>query len=96
MTTWNDQEAEMVRQILDAEGIPCQVTSDVPHTVLPIMVDGLGEVRILVAENHLERAKALIAEYRRRGIVAADDGTAREDEPDPDRDDTPDGNDAES
>lgn len=68
LRTWDDGEATLVRQLLASYGIPCQVVSDVPHTVLPIGVDGLGEVRILVAADHLESARALLAEHRRQGL----------------------------
>jgi len=74
MTTWNDGEASMVRQILENAGIPVQVVSDVPHTVLPIAVDGLGEVRILVPGRQLEEARALLAEHRRQGLEVVDGG----------------------
>jgi 8-oxo-dGTP pyrophosphatase MutT (NUDIX family) len=68
MTTWSDGEAAMVRQILEQSGIPTQVVSDVPHTVLPITVDGLGEVRILVPAERLEEARALLEEHRRFAV----------------------------
>ncbi len=56
----NDFEAEQIRQILESEGIECQIASDVPHDVFPIAVDGLGEVRISVVEEESARAKELI------------------------------------
>lgn len=68
MRTWSDTEAEMVRQLLDAYGIPCQVVSDVPHTVFPISIDGLGEIRIRVPKSHLDEARTALAEHRRRGF----------------------------
>lgn len=68
MTTWSDAEAEMVRQILATRDIPCQVVSDVPHSVLPISVDGLGELRILVPASRSDEARELLAEYRRGGL----------------------------
>jgi hypothetical protein len=68
MRTWSDGEAEMVRRLLEAYAIPCQVVSDVPHTVLPLSVDGLGEVRILVARRNLESARALLADHLRQGF----------------------------
>jgi hypothetical protein len=74
MSTWSDGEAEMVRQLLEGYGIPCQVVSDVPHTVLPISVDGLGEVRILVPADRLEEARRLLAEHRREGLSIVDGG----------------------
>lgn len=84
MTTWSDSEAELVRQILAAHDIPCQVVSDVPHTVLPLSVDGLGEVRLLVPSIELERAKDLIAQHRRDGmrvVEPADADSEADDEP---------------
>jgi hypothetical protein len=68
MRTWSDTEAALVRQLLEGYGIPCQVVSDVPHTVLPISVNGLGEVRILVPRSRLEEAKNLLADHRRQGM----------------------------
>jgi hypothetical protein len=70
MRTWDDGEAVIVRQLLAAHGIPCQVVSDVPHAVLPIRIDGLGEVRILVAMVRLAEARTVLAEHRRVGFRA--------------------------
>ena len=80
MKTWNDGEAETVRQILANHDIPCQVVSDVPHSVLPITVDGLGEIRVLVSESKLGQAKTLLAEYRRQGLEIVPGG--KRDDPD--------------
>lgn len=74
MRTWNDGEAAMVRQILASYGIPCQVVSDVPHTVLPLTVDGLGEIRILVPAERLDESRELLAEHRRQGLELVDGG----------------------
>jgi hypothetical protein len=74
MTTWNDGEAAMIRQLLESYGIPVQVVSDVPHTVLPLSVDGLGEVRILVPADRLHEARELLAEHRRQGLEVIDGG----------------------
>ena len=75
LRTWNDGEAMMIKQLLATYGIPCQVVSDVPHTVLPISVDGLGEVRILVPAERLEESKRLIAEHLRQGLELLDGGS---------------------
>ena len=72
--TWSDGEAAMVRQILAAYGIPCQVVSDVPHTILPFTVDGLGEIRILVPASRLPEARELLAQHRRQGLEIIDGG----------------------
>jgi hypothetical protein len=67
MKTWSDGEAEIVRHLLESYEIPCQVVSDVTHALLPIAVDGLGEVRIFVLESSFEEASELIADHRRLG-----------------------------
>ncbi len=68
MKTWSDGEAELVRHLLESYGIRCQVVSDVPHSLFPLSVDGLGEIRILVAPRKLEEAKDVLAEHRRQGL----------------------------
>ena len=65
---WDDGEAEMIRQILLDYGIPVSVQSDVLHTLFPLRVDGLGEIRVLVPEDRLSEAKELLAEHRRQGF----------------------------
>ena len=73
LCTWDDGEAEMIRQLLESYGIPVQMVSDVAHSVYPITLDGLGEVRILVPENKLAEARALLDEHRRHGLAGGDD-----------------------
>lgn len=74
--TWSDGEALLVRQILESYGIPCQVVSDVPHTVLPLSIDGLGEIRIFVPASRLDEARSLLAEHLREGLEVVDGGKA--------------------
>lgn len=68
LRTWNDTEAALVAQLLGQEGIPCQVVSDVPHSLFPFTVDGLGEIRVLVPVSRYDDAVAMIAEQRRQGF----------------------------
>jgi hypothetical protein len=79
--TWSDGEAMLVRQLLESYGIPCQVVSDVPHTVLPLSVDGLGEIRILVPEARAEEARHVLADHLRNGLELVDGGLADVNEP---------------
>jgi D-glycero-alpha-D-manno-heptose-7-phosphate kinase len=64
LSTWSDSEAEMVRQLLDSHGIRCSVSSQVPHSVMPLSVDGLGEIRIHVSPEALDEARRVVAAYR--------------------------------
>ncbi len=68
MRTWSDGEAEIVRLLLEANDIPCQVVSDITHSLYPLSVDGLGEIRIFVPEASLEDASAILAEHLREGF----------------------------
>lgn len=80
--TWNDGEAMMVRQLLETYGIPCQVVSDVPHSILPLTVDGLGEIRILVPTSRLQDARTVLADHLRHGLEVLDGGRPEDDDED--------------
>lgn len=59
--TEQESEAMVVSGLLESEGIDCEVTAlDVPQDVIPI-----GGTVILVREEDAERAREIIAAYRR-------------------------------
>ena len=80
MRSWSDSEAELVRQILASSDIPCVVSTSVAHAVFPLNVNGLGEIRILVAPEQLEPARDLIAEHLRDGLELLEGGRGIEGE----------------
>ena len=55
-------EAEVIKGYLESNGIECIFQSQVVHSVHPFTVNGLGEVKIMVAEEDFERAKHLMEE----------------------------------
>jgi ribonuclease-3 len=57
-------EASIVRGLLEANGVPSVVTSDVPHNIFPLMVNGLGEVRISVRQDDADEARRIIDGHR--------------------------------
>jgi ribonuclease III len=61
--THSDVEANIVRGLLDAHGIEAVLSSDVPHSIFPLTVNGLGEVRVSVGADLAEAAIRLIADY---------------------------------
>lgn len=67
LRTTDDSEAELVRTLLESYGIPCSISSDIPHSVYPLTVDGLGEIRISVPEEALEEAKTILEEHQKSG-----------------------------
>ena len=74
--TQSDVEANVVRGLLETHGMRVLLASDVPHTVFPLSIDGLGEVRLSVREDQAETAKQLITDYRDE--VAAKVGKLRD------------------
>ena len=56
LRTNSDIEASVVRSLLEAQGIHVLTASDVPHSVLPLTVAGLGEVRLSVRQEMVEVA----------------------------------------
>ncbi len=62
--THSDIEASIVRSLLDAHGIRSMVASDVPHSIFPLTVSGLGEVRISVIESEASEAQRVISSHR--------------------------------
>lgn len=53
-----------MRALLDAHGIDVSLSSDVPHSVFPLSIDGLGEVRLTVRDDEADEAVRVIAMFR--------------------------------
>ena len=62
--THSDIEAQIVRGLLEAHGVMSVPSSDVPHSIFPLSVDGLNEVRIGVHASDAEDAQRIIASHR--------------------------------
>jgi len=62
--THSDIEASIVRGLLEAHGVMSIVSSAVPHSVFPLTVNGLGEVRIAVRSDEAEEARRIIESHR--------------------------------
>jgi ribonuclease-3 len=62
--THSDIEASIVRGLLEAHGVMSIVASAVPHSVFPLTVNGLGEVRISVRADEAEEARRIIESHR--------------------------------
>jgi ribonuclease III len=57
-------EAEIVRSLLEAHGILSVVSSDVPQSIFPLSVDGLGNIRLAVHPSDSEEAERIIESHR--------------------------------
>ena len=62
--TQSDIEANVVRGLLETQGISAVLSSDGPHAIFPLTVSGLGEVRLTVHAEEAERATRLILDFR--------------------------------
>jgi len=57
-------EARVVRSLLEAHGIMSVVSSDVPQSIFPLSVDGLGDIRLAVHPSEAEEAERIIESHR--------------------------------
>ena len=62
--THSDIEAQIVRGLLETHGIMSVISSDVPHSVFPLSVNDLGEVRLAVHHSEAEEANRIIESHR--------------------------------
>jgi ribonuclease-3 len=63
-TTSSDIEASVVMALLDSQGIQSFRASGNPHTVWPMPVSAMGQIRIAVAEDLAEEARRIIDSHR--------------------------------
>ena len=61
--THSDIEANVVRSLLEYHGIESVLALDIPHSIFPLSVDGLGEVRISVKDIHADEARRIIESH---------------------------------
>lgn len=62
--THSDVEASVVRGLLESHGIQVLLSSAIAHTIFPLTVDGLGEVRMSVHPDEADEARRIIESYR--------------------------------
>jgi hypothetical protein len=55
-----DAEANVIKGLLEASGIPCVLKSSAAPSVHVFAVDGMGEVKVMVSDSMAEEAKRLI------------------------------------
>jgi tRNA (pseudouridine54-N1)-methyltransferase len=60
---WGEPKAKLIQGLLKDFDIPANLITQVPPSVLPMTIDGLAEVRIMVRDRDLARAKEIIADY---------------------------------
>ncbi len=53
-------EAQVIKGLLESNGIPCILRSDAASSVHAFTVDGMGEVKISVLESMVDEARRII------------------------------------
>ncbi len=53
-------EAQVIKGLLESNGIPCILKSDAASSVHAFTVDGMGEVKIAVLESMADEARRII------------------------------------
>ncbi|MEK6678819.1 MAG: DUF2007 domain-containing protein [Nitrospirota bacterium] len=59
LVTYDEIEAEMIKDLLESGGIPVVIKSS-KVTPYPVNIGKMGEIKILVREEDIEAAKAFI------------------------------------
>ena len=62
-----EMQAQMIRSILDGDGIDSMMQGEAIRLTHSITVDGLAEVKILVREEDEERAREVIETFLKNG-----------------------------
>lgn len=58
-------EAEMVKNLLENEGIKAYIKDDIIGTIAPFYTTpGLGSVKLIVSSDDYEKAGAIVAEFQ--------------------------------
>jgi len=58
-----EMDAQMIRSLLEGSGIDAMLSGEAVRLTHGITVDGLAEVKILVREEDVERAREVIAAF---------------------------------
>lgn len=61
--TWNEQKAGMIKELLGDYDIECYLSSHITHSVYPIPVDGLGEIRVMVPQEEEEKSRDIVDNF---------------------------------
>lgn len=66
-------EEQQVRSFLEAHGIPTSVVGEALRKTHGFVLDGLGEVRIVVPGEHADHARELLAAVERGELTLTED-----------------------
>ena len=64
--------AESILTALHGRGIPARLQGEIVGAIYGLTLDGLGEVSILVPEEHLEQARSILAAAENGDLLLGD------------------------
>ena len=67
---WTDSEASVIKSLLFSYNIPCHYSSEMPHRIYPVSVQGLAEIRIFVPAALAPEALRVLDAHRRHAYEA--------------------------
>ena len=59
-TAHGDLQAHVIKGLLETYGIPCVMQGNAAMSVQPFVLDGMGQVNIMVAEEQADEARKII------------------------------------
>jgi len=65
LVTHNPAQAAILRGLLEAQGVPARLLQEPAARALGLHMGPLGEISILVPEDHQEEAEAVVAAFFR-------------------------------
>lgn len=63
-STHDESEVHIVKGVLEGEGIACKIKS-MRVSQFPLTLNGLGEIKIYVPEDMVERSKEVLDSYQK-------------------------------
>ena len=68
-SVWGQSEADVIKALLESHGISSVFRGRILHSIYPLSVNGLGEIKIFVLEKDYEAAKSILDELPKPGDV---------------------------
>jgi hypothetical protein len=62
---WTENEASIIKSLLESYSIPCHFSSELPHRLYPLSAEGLGQIKIFVPAQLAADARQILDEHRR-------------------------------
>jgi hypothetical protein len=62
-SVWMENEASIIRSLLESYGIPCHYTAEIASRVYPLSVEGRAQIRIFVSASLADEARDILEQH---------------------------------